>query len=128
MRSSAASDVYKRQGSTYADGPYYNTGADYAEYMRHDNQGLVAGDVVALDLTNASSVTMAEYGLRNKTVGVVSSKASVVGNVPSDNDSDTPVDETEWVIVGMLGQLPAKFSSVNGSINVGDKLMAGDNG
>ncbi|MFA6503727.1 MAG: hypothetical protein WCT54_02110 [Patescibacteria group bacterium] len=114
-------------GAVYADTGYNTAGGDYAEWMRHDNLALIPGEVVALDLVIATSVARSTYVNRNKTVGIVSSNPSVVGNTPG-GDSDYEIKPTEWAMVGMLGQLMVKFSDVYGVVNTGDKLMAGDDG
>ncbi|MDD2786171.1 MAG: hypothetical protein PHS79_04780 [Patescibacteria group bacterium] len=114
-------------GAVYADTGYNAGGGDYAEWMRHNNLALLPGEVVVLDLANATSVARSTYVNRNKTVGIVSSNPSVVGNTPG-GDSDYEIKPTEWAMVGMLGQLTVKFSDIYGVVNTGDKLMAGDDG
>ena len=115
-------------GATYADGAYTGTGADYAEYMRHNNETFTTGDVVALDASYASSVKLGSASNRGIVVGVISDRASVIGNTPGSGEEGETIDPTKWAIVGMLGQVPVKFSNSNGSVAIGDKLMAGDNG
>ncbi|MDD5502312.1 MAG: hypothetical protein PHH26_02480 [Candidatus Thermoplasmatota archaeon] len=113
-------------GTTYSTGAVNTGGGDYAEYFRHDNQNLLPGDVVALDMGNASSVRRTMESARSKTIGVISDNASVIGNDPTKNVGE--LDNSKWAVVGMLGQLDVKYSPKYGPIVIGDKLMAGDDG
>jgi len=114
-------------GQIYSDNGTVATPGDYAEYMRHGHKSFAIGDVAVLDAASASSVKPGTSSDRNFTVGVVSAHPAVLANSPV-GDSDIQVDRTQWVVVGMLGQLPVKFSNINGPVAVGDKLMAGNGG
>ncbi len=105
--------------SVNAGGVAYNTGsADFGEYFNKGDDNLEQGDIVTLD-----SNGMANYAAQNdKVIGIISKTAGFVGGVRGEAS-------TSRIIVGLIGQLPAKVSLENGEINSGDLLtMSSTNG
>ena len=92
-------------------------GADYAEYFYQGNPGsLSPGDVVCLDAHGRA--VACDSAANTSLTGVVSTKASVVGNAAIHHATNP--DAT--ALVGMLGQLQVKVSTANGPIEPGDML------
>lgn len=88
---------------------YSTSGSDFAEYFKKADRGekLEKGDLVCLDeLGKATRCT----SLNSQIIGVVSDAPGFAGNSSKQNDPD-------YVLVGLLGQLPVKVSSESGVIN-----------
>jgi len=92
-------------GVTYATGS-----ADFAEYFEKSGDNLDQGDVVSLGTDSKVSRSSADQNV----IGVVSKTAAFVGNWREDNSNR--------VVIGLLGQMPVKVSEENGSIHPGDRL------
>ena len=99
---------------------YTTTGSDFAEYFKKSNpyEVLFPGDVVCL---NTSGTVSKCAGPTDNIVGVVSGQAGFVGNSKHQNDPN-------YVLIGLIGQLPVIFSSENGNIEPGDPLSIGSDG
>ncbi|MBE7525259.1 hypothetical protein HS096_02625 [candidate division WWE3 bacterium] len=108
-------------GQLFADNGTIGTGGDYAEYFISNDATLAAGDVVAIDLSSATTVTRGSSSLRPYTLGVVSSNPVVTGMGSLEGHASA-------TLVGLLGQLDTNINASSTPITIGDKLMAGDNG
>ncbi len=112
----------RADGTVYSDGSYNGTGADYAEWFRTADTDLVPGDAVCIDVTRENSVRKCRGDGDPDVIGIVSTNPSFVGNVMSGADG-VPVPGT--VLVGLIGQVPAKAVIASGSvIRPGDSLTA----
>lgn len=102
-------------------GVVYNTmGGDFAEYFKKVSpyEVLLPGDIVCLNNSGAiSKCTSVSKSL----IGVISGQAGFVGNSRYQNDPN-------YILVGLIGQLPVAFSEENGEIEPGDPLSIGTNG
>jgi site-specific recombinase XerD len=108
-------------GNTTTGGVSYQSwGSDFAEYFKKTNpyEVLFPGDIVCLNSTGTVS-KCAE--LATNIVGVVSNQAGFIGNAKHQNDPN-------YVLIGLIGQLPVTFSTENGEIAPGDPLMIGKDG
>jgi hypothetical protein len=94
---------------------YESTGADFAERFPV-NEATEPGDIIGTTPTNNRKARTGDAIL-----GVVSDSAVVVGNSPKD------VNEGENPIVGLLGQVRTKVSTINGSIKRGDLITLSEN-
>ncbi|MDA3806276.1 MAG: integrin alpha [Thiomicrorhabdus sp.] len=117
----ATNVTYKIQadGTVYSDNAYNATGADYAEYFYTEDTDLVSGEVVCVDILNDNAVARCYRESDTNVMGIVSSNPSIIGN-----SKDTYKDDKNMVIVGMLGQVPARVTDENGSIRPGDSLTS----
>ncbi|MDD2731292.1 MAG: hypothetical protein PHW33_04190, partial [Candidatus Portnoybacteria bacterium] len=111
-------------GSAHAGGFYSVSGADFAEYLPHENAGLSAGDVVALSGSSTGYIVRSSADKRDKMVGVITDSPAMVGNAKESYQNDPD----HYALVSMLGQVNVKFSPANGPVAPGDWLMAGDDG
>jgi hypothetical protein len=100
-------------------GSWLADGADYAEYFYTEDIDLTAGEVVCVDLQLNSSVKRCGRASDGNVMGIVSTQPSIIGN----NQYGYQYDPN-YVIVGMLGQVPALATSENGDIRVGDSLTS----
>ena len=92
----------------------YNTGgADFAEYFSKGTTPLMQGDIVTID--NSGSATLATQ--KTGAIGIVSTTAGFIGNAPHDE-----TQEAQKIVVGLVGQLPVKVTTENGTIQAGDLL------
>jgi hypothetical protein len=112
-------------GKIWSDNGSVGTPGDYAEYFPTDDVTITDGEVVALKGENTSSVKRAMATDREHVVGVISLHPLILGNAGPDGAYE---GKPNYKIVGLLGQLPIRVSTVNGPITAGDKLMAGDDG
>ena len=112
--------VGKVQGNGSGGVTYATNGIDFAEYFRRENstESLNQGDVVCLGSTGG--VTKCINGNRN-ILGVVSGKAGFVGGGEHDQDPN-------YIIIGLIGQLPVNVSTESGQIDPGDSLTVDNNG
>ncbi|MHB8830498.1 MAG: Kelch repeat-containing protein [Patescibacteria group bacterium] len=111
-------------GAARAGGFYSLGGADFAEYMPHENAGLSAGDVIMLSTSTSGYVTKSASIARDRLVGVITDSPAMVGNAKTayQNDPD------HYALVSMLGQVNVKFSPALGEVKAGDWLMPSDDG
>lgn len=111
-------------GNVYADGTYYGAGgvaaggADYAEYFWTKDVDLTPGETVCVDITRDNAVKRCEATADGNVMGIISTKPAIVGNSRTDRTDRAD----NYVIVGLLGQVPAKVSGENGAIRPGDSL------
>jgi hypothetical protein len=106
-------------GNVYADGTFNNGGADYAEYFYTQDTDLEAGEAVCVNVAEDNSVERCRRGADGNLMGIVSTKPAIVGNAKEGYESSS-----NYKIVGMLGQVPAKVSAENGPIRPGDSLTS----
>ena len=113
-------------GNVFADGSYGSPAADFAEYFHLANgmtrQDVAPGSVMSIsaDATSSnatSSIEQAISRVSNRTLGVISSDPAFVGNGSQEYRNDP-----SYIVVGLLGQLPTKVSTMNGAIAAGDPL------
>ena len=106
-------------GDYYADGALKSGHADYAEYFWTKNIDLIAGEAVCVDVTKNNAVERCARGADPNIMGIISTHPAVIGNAPDDEERGV-----NYVIVGLLGQIPAKASAENGEIRPGDSLTS----
>jgi hypothetical protein len=95
--------------------------ADYAEYFYTKDTNLTSGEAVCVDLERENAVQRCERDGDSNIMGIVSTTPAFLGNAPAEERRE---DNKNYVIVGMLGQVPAKITNQNGNINPGDSLTA----
>ncbi|NOS67456.1 MAG: hypothetical protein HOO67_03790, partial [Candidatus Peribacteraceae bacterium] len=111
-----------------SDNTHTSPGADYAEWFRAtpDATGSLPqkGDLVCVDVTAPNTVRKCENEADSNVMGIVSTSPSFIGN---DHTFDgVPIPGT--VLVGLIGQIPAKVIVESGSggglgaIRPGDSL------
>ncbi len=95
---------------------YDANGGDYAEYYKKadPSESISAGDLVCLSAKGGVTKCSGDSG---SILGIVSSNAGFVG---VGNHTDDP----NYVLVGLVGQLPVKIASDSGIINPSDPLTA----
>ena len=106
-------------GQVFGEGAFQSSGADYAEYFKTTSTDLEAGEVVCIDVTNENGVKRCTNTSDNNVMGVVSTKPAIVGNSSVDKEGNK-----NYVVVAMLGQIPAYVSTENGPITIGDSLTS----
>ena len=106
-------------GDVFADGAYSSPSADYAEYYKTSDIDLESGEVVCVDVTQSSAVERCTNASDGNVMGIVSTNPAFVGNLTKESK-----DNENYKIIGMIGQLPTKVSTENGSIRPGDSLTS----
>src|SRR3989339_393690 len=109
-------------GQVYADGSFNGGGADYAEYFYASDKDLKSGEVVCIDVTRENTVKRCDRGSDSNVMGIVSTDPSIVGNA-----QESYINNENYKIIGMLGQVPACVSAENGDIRPGDSLTSAEN-
>ncbi|MCX6796563.1 MAG: hypothetical protein NTW06_03635, partial [Candidatus Falkowbacteria bacterium] len=119
MVSGATGTVFRVTGggAVYAAGSFIGGGADYAEYFYTNNTDLQNGDVVCMEVAANNQVKRCDRGEDANVIGIVSTRPAVVGNY-----KDEYAGNSSYVIVGLIGQIPAKLTTENGPIRPGDSL------
>jgi hypothetical protein len=112
--SDGASPAYVNNSNAWTNGS-----ADYAEFFKTNDPDLSPGEAVCVDINNSNAVKRCQRAEDPDLMGIVSTSPSVLGNAEPGREFDK-----NYVIVGMLGQVPAKVSTENGQINPGDSLTA----
>jgi hypothetical protein len=112
--SDGASPAYVSNTNAWSAG-----GADYAEFFKTNDPDLSPGEAVCVDTQNSNAVKRCTRAEDPDLMGIVSTTPAVLGNAQPEREFDN-----SYVIVGMLGQVPAKVSTENGQINPGDSLTA----
>jgi len=97
----------------------WTAGADYAEYFLTRNADLQAGETVCIDETKANAVKRCDRAHDSNVMGIVSTEPGFVGNRYGAVENNK-----NYVIVAMLGQIPAHASNENGAILIGDSLTS----
>ena len=108
-------------GDVNISGSYLTNGADYAEYFWTEDTDLEPGEVVSVDITKENAVKRSERERDPNVIGIVSSNPAIIGNTEITADKKAL---SQQVIIGLLGQVPAKASIENGVIRPGDSLTS----
>jgi hypothetical protein len=95
--------------------------ADYAEYYKTTDKDLRSGEAVCIDITKENTVERCSRDGDSNVMGIVSTSPAFLGNAPANERRE---DNENYIVVAMLGQVPAKVSTENGNINSGDSLSA----
>lgn len=111
---------FQLDGDALADGSFTGGGADFAEFFLTRDTNLGDNDVACRDMQVLNAVKRCEAGNRN-VVGVISNTPSFVGNNIPGADRDLRGDPN-YRIVGLLGQISTKVTTVDGAIAVGDPI------
>jgi len=101
-------------GDVNISGAYRSNGTDYAEYFLTEDNDLEPGEAVSVDVMNPNAVKRANRAADPNIIGIVSTKPGIIGGSYSE----------QKVVVGLLGQVPAKASAENGAIRLGDSLTS----
>jgi len=109
----------REDGEVVSDKAFNSSGADYAEYFYTEDTDLIPGETVCVDVTNDNAVARCYRESDPNVMGIVSSNPSIVGNA-----KDEFIDNNNYAIIGMLGQVPARVTDENGSIRPGDSLTS----
>jgi hypothetical protein len=113
---------------TFADNTVQSTawtgtlcGGDYAETMdvSGERKGYEPGDVLMLDPNTPGNVLRVTEPYSTLVAGIYSTKPGVVGR----RQTTDPKASTTEVPMAMVGVVPTKVSTENGSIKVGDLLV-----
>ena len=104
-------------GEAISDKAFNSGGADYAEYFWTDEDNLEAGEAVCVDVSHENAVKRCDRLADSNVMGIVSSNPSIVGNYKEEY-----AESDNYIIIAMLGQIPAKISTENGPIRPGDSL------
>ncbi|KKQ53758.1 MAG: hypothetical protein US83_C0009G0042, partial [Candidatus Falkowbacteria bacterium GW2011_GWC2_38_22] len=107
-------------GEAISDQAFNSAGADYAEYFHTSSKDLIPGEAVCIDVAENNTVKRCDRDADGNIMGIVSSNPSIVGNY-----KDEYKNNKDYVIVAMLGQIPARVSEENDEIRPGDLLTAG---
>jgi hypothetical protein len=94
-------------------------GGDYAEWFRKANVNESMPIDTLVCLSQNGGVTKCT-STNNTVVGVISGSYGFIGNSANENDPN-------YIVVGIVGQLPVFVSTANGNINSGDALTVSDN-
>ena len=108
-------------GTVYADGGFQPSGADFAESIAvtGDRAKYVAGDLLVIDSSAHRSLALAEQPYSTLVAGIYSTKPGLLG---STRKIDEPASKTE-VPLAVVGIVPCKVTTENGSIAAGDLLV-----
>ena len=103
-------------------GNFASGGTDFAEVFDSDGD-LTVGDLVEIaqgsDLeSNLPKVKQSSSYQSQKMIGFVTDRAGFVGGMQTD------MDKISVKTIGLVGRVPAKVSSINGPIAVGDPLTS----
>ena len=120
----AASDLKFKvagDGNVTADGTFVGGGADFAESVEVVNgrQAYEPGDVLVVDATSNRRFALAREPYSPLVAGVYSTKPGMLGSLHS-IDSKRLSEEVPMAIVGIV---PTKVTTENGSIQRGDLLV-----
>jgi hypothetical protein len=103
---------------------YYTNGADYAEYFWTEDESLEPGDAVSIDITSPKTVKKSDRQADPNVIGIVSTKPAIIGNTDLLAKENSGLSGKP-IIIGLIGQVPAKVSAENGAIRPGDSLTPG---
>ncbi|PIZ62293.1 hypothetical protein COY16_04715 [Candidatus Roizmanbacteria bacterium CG_4_10_14_0_2_um_filter_39_13] len=114
-----ALDVQHATSKVNSKNGYLTDGADYAEYFSTKDESLAAGEVVCIDTINSNSVSRCKNASDINVMGIVSTNPAFLGNSTKAKENNP-----KYKAIAMLGQIPAKVSTENGNIQIGDSLTA----
>lgn len=106
---------FTTDGTARADGTFTGGGADLAEYFKTTQHNLPKGTLIAI----AGNGVKAAEGT-SPLIGVVSTQPGLVAN-GGDASEDRGTDPN-YVLVGLVGQIPTRVTTANGPIGVGDGI------
>ena len=108
-------------GRVFADGGFQPSGADFAESMavRGDRTEYTAGDLLVIDRTANRRLSLSQEPYSTLVAGIYSTKPGMLGATRK-GDESAPQNEIPLAVVGIV---PCKVTTVNGSIQVGDLLV-----
>ncbi|MFA6609091.1 MAG: FG-GAP-like repeat-containing protein [Candidatus Paceibacterota bacterium] len=98
---------------------YKTNYADYAEYFYTVDTDLEPGEAVCVDIIRENAVKRCAQASDGNLMGIVSTNPAIVGNNEYGRENND-----NYVVIGMLGQVPAKVSTENGAIRPGDSLTS----
>ncbi len=107
--------VERETGNICADGSFFGGGADVAEYVLI-SEAVEPGDVMELDLQNPRHYRKASSAYSPWVAGVVSSKPGLILGARGQPEGR--------VLLALLGRVPVKVTTENGSIRPGDLLTS----
>lgn len=107
-------------GEVYADGSFHPGGADFAELLPA-GQGLEPGDVLVIGPDGRLACSSEAY--QPTVAGVYSTKPGIVGG-GEDGKTFSEMDLSNKAPLAIVGVVPVKASTENGSIRPGDLLVA----
>jgi len=112
-------DVQHASSKINSKNGYLTNGADYAEYFYSKDGNLEPGEIVCIDITTKNSVKRCTNSGDMYVMGVVSTNSAFLGNSSKDKENNPNYSQ-----IALLGQIPAKVSSENGAIEIGDELTS----
>jgi cytoskeletal protein CcmA (bactofilin family) len=108
-------------GGVYSDAPYNSAGADYAEWFYTSDRGIRNGELVCIDVTRPNTVVRCTRDADPNVMGITSTRPAFIGNSISGAEGVIPPG---YVLVGLIGQVPAMVTAENGPIRPGDQLTS----
>lgn len=109
-------------GVTYANGGFQSSGADFAESLavRGQRSRYRPGDVLEIDPKADRHLTLSKQPYATLVAGIYSTKP---GLLASPRDIDDPAVQSSEVPLAVIGIVPCKVTTENGSIARGDLLV-----
>lgn len=111
----SGSEIGSIRGNGSGGITYATSGVDFAEYFKKSaaaTNNFSAGTIVCIDSDGGVNLCSSQ---NQQIVGVVSDRPGFVGGSTHSNDPN-------YVLVGLVGQLPVNVSGENGPIKPGDSL------
>jgi hypothetical protein len=108
-------------GTVFANGGFRPRGADFAEAMlvSGDRARYAPGDLLVIDASGQRRLTLSQTSYSSLVAGIYSTKPGVVASQHGVEDSAS-ADEVPLAVVGIV---PCKVTTENGSIAAGDLLV-----
>jgi hypothetical protein len=108
-------------GRVFADGGFQPSGADFAESMAvaGDRAKYTAGDLLVIDPTAKRRLALSQLPYSTLVAGIYSTKPGMLGTTRKLDDA-APKNEVPLAVVGIV---PCKVTTENGSIQIGDLLV-----
>lgn len=109
-------------GRVFADGGFQPSGADFAESIAvsGERSKYAAGDLLAIDPTADRHLKLAQQSYSTLVAGIYSTKPGMLGTTHR-VDEPAANDEVPLAVVGIV---PCKVTTENGSIQAGDLLVS----
>lgn len=104
-------------GDLNIDGSLSASGADFAESISVNGKS-EPGDVMMIDAADVRSVKVADQSASSLVAGIHSTKPGVIGRTAQHN-----LDQEGYIAMAVVGIVPCKVSTENGSIETGDLLV-----
>lgn len=121
---SNASRVFRvsSTGAVFGNGAFNATGADFAESVavREERSAYQPGDVIAIDPQGVRRFHKTAKPYSTLVAGIYSTKPGVVASPDAMNESA----RAQEIPLAVVGIVPCKVSSENGSIEAGDLLVS----